>query len=40
MDLKARVQERSRFVFSYCLHFHLQFVTEELMLIKFETGVW
>jgi hypothetical protein len=32
MDLKARVQELSRLVFIYCLHSHLQFVTEVLML--------
>jgi len=40
MDLKAHVQERSRLVFSYCLHLQLRFVTEELMLIKFQTGSW
>jgi hypothetical protein len=40
MDLKAHAQEGSRLVFSYCLHFHLRFVTEELTLIKFQTGVW
>jgi len=40
MDLKAHVQEISFLVFSYFLHFHLRFVTEELMLIKFQTGSW